>query len=730
MSFGLKSRKLLKLIPLLVAGLFFCVALFWGIRGGMWTQADFQALDLAFREAVKKGHGAALSPRIVYLTITDDSYDYFGKHILDRSDLAGVNDALARLGVEAVAYDMIFARPGHPDSDREFASSVDRVASVYLPIGLDYVDRARPFKWGVGAAYERFRKDYLRKPAEKGDADPFYATRSLMQLDEFAKVAFNAGHITAYCDPDGTYRHVIMLLKVEDLYFPTLALSMFLDYAGISLDDVIVKWGEGIVVPAAKAAFLEKDVVIPIDNRGRAFVPFARVWEKGFKKMEAHALLRYFQDENLRGNLTEFFEGKFVFVGDIAVGASDLGPTPLERDVPLMTLHGSLLNGLLENTFYTKWPFWKVTAVIGVAAVLLGVFAVPRSSWFLYGGGGIIAAAMVAFTWFQFIHFSLFPVAAAGGSFLFIFSGLIIGLEAAKAKEQAFVRNAFSRYVPEEVVKELLSNPESLQLGGEERIITVLFSDLADFTTISERMAPPALVGLLNGYLTEMTDLVLAEGGIIDKYQGDAIMAEFGAPLAMPDHAERAVRTGLRMQKRLKELRPQWMEAGLPEIRCRVGINTGPMVVGNIGSEQVFDYTVIGDSVNLASRLEGANKQYGTGLMISEFTHEHLPSGRFRMRALDVIKVKGKAKAVKVFEVYGEMSETMDPKQESYYRTYHEAFEAYMSRDFILAREGFVAACSLRPDDPVSANMITRIDALEPDRLPPDWDGSVQLTAK
>jgi len=261
-------------------------------------------------------------------------------------------------------------------------------------------------------------------------------------------------------------------------------------------------------------------------------------------------------------------------------------------------------------------------------------------------------------------------------------------------------------------------------------MMTVLFSDLVGFTTISEKMEPHELVRLLNEYLTEMTDIVLAHGGIIDKYEGDAIMAEFGAPIPIPDHAQRAVKTGLQMQRRLGELCRIWAEKGLPELRCRIGINTGRMILGNMGSKQVFDYTVIGDAVNLASRLESANKRYDTFLMISEKTHGHLTSDRFRTRVLDVIKVKGKSKAVKVYEVYGDISEAIDEKDELYYGTYHEGFDAYLSRHFDVAREKFREALSLRQDDPASREMIERMGQLDPQGLPDDWDGSFPLTSK
>lgn len=730
MSLALRSKKLLRLIAVAAASFIVAVSLMlWGL-GSVWTEYDFKVLDLFYRQAVKYGYGPKQSPLIVYTLITDRTYDYFSKNILDRKDVARINDALAQLGVEAAAYDIIFARPSKPDSDDAFRDSIRKLGSVYLPIGLAYTEKPGPFRWEEGRAYERFRSDYLRKPLETGMPRPFYATRALMQYDGFSDVAYNSGHISAYSDADGVYRHVLMLLKVEDGYFPTLTLSMFLDYARVPFEKMTVDWGHKIVIPATKGSFLEKEVIIPIDEQGRAFVPFPQGWDHGFKKMEASALLRYLEDEGLRGNLTEFYEGRFVLIGDTSVGTSDLGQTPLESDAPLIILHASMLNGLLTNTFYAQWSFWQALSLLWLLGILLGLAAVPRSSWVLYVAGGAITAGAVAFTWIEFTHFRLFPVVTVGGSTLFIFFGLVTVLELAVGKERSFIKNAFSRYVPVKVVDALLSHPELLQLGGEERVMSVLFSDVAGFTTISEKMKPSELVHLLNEYLTEMTDIVLAHGGIIDKYEGDAIMAEFGAPVPMPDHADRAVRAGLKMQSRLRELREMWAEKGLPALRCRVGINTGPMIIGNMGSNQVFDYTVIGDAVNLASRLEGANKRYNTYLMISETTRECLSPAMFRTRVLDVIKVKGKSKAVKVFEVYGDMSEAVEEKDELYSRTYQDGFEAYLSKNFQTARQKFQEALSIRPDDPASREMIERMDGLNPQELPVDWDGSIALTSK
>ena len=731
MALRLKGRKLFRLSLVLCAGLVSAVVGFWSLRGDVWTETDYQVMDLFYRQAVSREKGPVLSPRILYVTVTDASYDAFGSNVLDRTDLARVNGVLAELGVEAVGFDVIFARPSREEADRVFADSLDRLGTAYLPAAFALSGRPAPFHWGEGAAYERYRQEVLFQPEERGEGRPFYAAYALMQADPFAVSAMGSGHISALSDPDGVYRHVLMLVRVGEAgYAPTLSLSMFLDYMRIPFEEIVVDWGDRIVIPALEGGFLERDVVIPIDDRGRAFVPFPAPWGEGFARIEAHALLDYYENPDLRGNLLDYFEGNFVLLGDVSVGAADLGQTPLEADAPLIVIHAAMLNGLLTNTFYDRWSLGPALLLVAGLGVILGGAALFRSSWVLYVAGAVILGGLVLFTWVEVIQFRLFPLASVGGSVLTVGIGMIAGIEWGVTRERSFIKNAFAKYVPEKVVHQLLLRPELLRLGGEERVVTVLFSDVAGFTTISESMSPTELVHLLNGYLTEMTRIVLDEGGIVDKFEGDAVMAEFGAPLALEDHADRAVRAGLRMQRRLRELRREWREQGLPQLHCRVGINTGPMVVGNMGSDQVFDYTVMGDAVNLASRLEGANKRYDTYLMISEFTRKALTPDAFRTRILDVIRVKGKSEPVKVYEVLGEASEPLDPDTEAYAASYESGFESYLDRDFEAARRGFEKAVSIRPDDPASLGMLERMASLDPRRLPEGWDGSVALTSK
>jgi adenylate cyclase len=730
MNFGFGHKSKLRFVALLSGVLVAVVSAFWLVGGGRMTTIDFQALDAYYRLAARSGHTPPSSGQIVYLGITDHTYRQIGKHVLDRSVLARVNAVLAEFGPEAVAYDLIFARPSTPAADREFAESLRALEHVHLPIAFSLSDHPRPFVWEAGAAYERLRSDDLKRPLETGRAAPFYAETALPQADQFSAAAGYSGFVNTPADPDGVYRHYPLLIKVDEQYMPSLSLAMFLRFAGVALDDVTVAWGRHLRIPAAATPFLADDIMAPIDERGRTFIPFTHAWGEDYPLMDVHDLLEYAGDPSLRGNLLDFFEGKFVLIGDVSQGAADIGQTPLEGQVPLIAIHAAMLNGLLTNTLYRSWPPLCVLLLIWGLTVVLALAALPRSTWVLYVVGGLLLVGLLGLTWWQFLRFNLFPLVSVSGSMAGILAGFGIGLHLRASEAQTFIRQAFARYVPEAVVEELLNHPERLALGGETREITVLFSDLEGFTTISECLSPEQLVRVLNRYLTEMTAIILAEGGIIDKYEGDAIMAEFGAPLPLADHADRAVSAALSMQARLAELRQAWAAQGLPQLRCRIGIHTGLAVVGNMGSEQVFDYTALGDNVNLASRLEGANKLYHTAVMISEATLRALTPQRFQCRVLDMIKVKGKSQPVNVFEVYGRDGDVTAAHDERYYRAYQRAFEAYLAQDFERARDEFTDALALRPNDPAATWLLARIAALLSDGAPQDWDGSIVLTSK
>ncbi|MCB0284613.1 MAG: adenylate/guanylate cyclase domain-containing protein [Calditrichaeota bacterium] len=432
---------------------------------------------------------------------------------------------------------------------------------------------------------------------------------------------------------------------------------------------------------------------------------------------------------------------KIVLIGATMFELHDLFPTPFLEvkdslgnqssvEMPGVELHANALMTILQKNFLTQTPF-LLNILIILAAVIL-TFIITRFLPTLWSSIGTIflVAVYIAITVFVFVNNNVImeivnPVLIIAFSYV----GHTLYHYLQTQQEKKMLRGAFAHYVPEKVVQELMNNPEKLQLGGEERVISVIFSDVAGFTSISEKLTPRELVLLLNEYLTAMTNIVLDHNGIIDKYEGDAIMAEFGMPVAFDDHPQAACRAALQMQTRLEEMRKKWKAEGRPELEARVGINTGEVIVGNMGSESVFDYTVMGDHVNLGSRLEGANKVYGTKIMISEFTYAFVKND-FYTRPLDLIRVKGKNKPIEVFELIAERNTQLESKYLEMLSAYHKGIEAYRTRNWKEAIDSFEFCLNLYPEDYPSKLYRKRSIEFKFNDPGENWDGVFTMTTK
>jgi adenylate cyclase len=287
----------------------------------------------------------------------------------------------------------------------------------------------------------------------------------------------------------------------------------------------------------------------------------------------------------------------------------------------------------------------------------------------------------------------------------------------------------FQQYVPPAVVRELIRRPELLALGGEERVATVLFSDVRGFSEVAERMPPAGLVALLNEYLTAMTDVVVQNGGIVDKYIGDCLMAEFGVPVPLEDHAVRACRAALRMRDELRRLRGEWLGRGMPALHARTGINTGPVLVGNLGSHRMMDYTCMGDHVNLASRLEGLNKVYGTEIVVSEFTWREVQA-HFVGREIDCVRVLGRGEAVHLYELMAAREDGVDAETAALMDGFALALALYRERRYGEAADAFQALVERHPQDGPAAVHLERCRGYVIHPPPAEWDGAHQLTSK
>ncbi len=443
----------------------------------------------------------------------------------------------------------------------------------------------------------------------------------------------------------------------------------------------------------------------------------------------AHSFPYYSWSDILMGRLApDALAGKLVVVGASAVGVGDVKPTPFDPLLPGPELQATGLDNLLAGDWLAR-PDWArgadLAAILGLG--LLASLVMPGVSaptglviYFLLAGAFAGFNHFYAFERQRWVLSAIFPLLTFSAVFLWIAAGRFIMEE----RERRKTRRAFSFYLSEHVIAQVLDHPEMLKLGGQRRELTIFFSDLESFTSLSEGLEPERLTSLLNYFLSEMTDIVLEEEGTLDKYEGDAIVAFWNAPLDQPDHAIRACRAALRCQQRLAELQPSFQAMVGRELRMRVGINTGAVVVGNMGSNKRFDYTFMGDAGNLAARLEGANKVFGTYIMVSEETWRRT-GGALLGRELGELVVLGKTKPVRVFEPTALAGEGPAPAPSP--------VDGHFAQGLACCRDGrwqqALEAFCLLPDDPAARAYADRCRELcQPGGE--GWDGVWNLTSK
>ncbi len=432
-----------------------------------------------------------------------------------------------------------------------------------------------------------------------------------------------------------------------------------------------------------------------------------------------------------RGRLEETIPGAYAFVGFTGTGTTDIGVNPFEEEYMNVGTHAAILNTILQDRYLDKLPLWYSIILAAVLSILVALIIrnLPPLTTSLIGFAMVVvflAAASVFFvTSRQFLPM-LTPAAAMFFTVIVITTVKFIET----ARERAHIRNAFSHYLSADVMNEVLSDPSKLALGGQKKHLTAIFTDVKGFSTISEQMEPEDLVKLLNSYLTEMSNIILDQRGTIDKYEGDAIISFFGAPLDFDDHAARACRAAVRMKKMERILNEHFIEDKLSPgpLLTRIGINTGEMVVGNMGTEKKMDYTMMGNSVNLAARLEGVNKQYGTWLLLSEATR--IEAGEeFAFRMMDRVRVVGITQPVRLFELVDETTE-LAPEMKELLDAFHEGIDRFEERDWTGAQKYFGETLKIRPDDGPGTFYQKRCKEFIRKPPPDNWDGAFNLTMK
>ncbi len=543
-------------------------------------------------------------------------------------------------------------------------------------------------------------------------------------LDILQTSARSGGYFdNPYVDADGVFRRVPLIQAYQGYLFASLALAtaqVYLDTAGIELA-IETEGSKGSTEYYALESIKLKNYHIPVDANGAVFVPY-RGRQGSFTYLPAHMVLSGTADPAL-------LRGKIVLIGTSAPGLLDLRSTPVQNIYPGVEVHANIISGILDHRIKHK-PAWT----IGYEFVLLVVIAasmallLPLVSPLLAAAGTLgFTAIVLAGTLLAWNSNLILPLASPLLLIVLIFMlhmtyGFFIE---SRGKRQ--LANLFGHYIPPELVDEMSESPEEYSLDGENREMTVLFSDVRGFTTISEGMDPKQLTQLMNALLTPMTRVIHKNRGTIDKYMGDAIMSFWGAPLADSAHARHALYAAMEMMDELKIMQEEFRQRGWPEVNIGIGLNTGNMNVGNMGSEFRMAYTVLGDAVNLGSRLEGLTKHYGVNIIVSESTKSEIPE--FRFRELDLVRVKGKNEPVAIFEPIGHKND-LGKEVTTELIAYKQALLNFRAQSLDKAELDFFNLSRLYPNRFLYQVYLDRIEFYR--REPPgdDWDGVFTHTSK
>jgi len=674
---------------LLSTGLIFILTLGLGITlGPLFEKKIYDQKARAFS-------GRARSP-IVLVEIDQESIDFYYQNFnvswpWPRSLHGRAIAFLAASRARAIALDLILSEPSpYGGEDEQLAAAMSRAGNVYLP--LFFSSKEGPVEDIRGFSLPGLPPRV--RPLDKGSVGlPVPLVRAAMR---------GGGNGMENPDRDGVYRRLHHVFRYRDALYPSfsLALALAID-PGLWSGDIPFAPDGGLALKFYDRESFRRYSISQL--------------------IQSHVLL---EEGRPPAVAPQELAGKIVVIGPTATGLLDNRPSPLNAAGSGFELHATALANLLERDF--------MRAIDPRLQWLLVLLAIGLLNQFLSGIRSIQAQLLA----------TLGAVAAAGAANLLLFRlghdldflPMALGLVLCAChdayqryqrvrREKKFIEKAFKGYMSDSLLAEIMKDPRALKLGGEKKMTTIFFSDLAGFTTLSEKLPPEEVVHILNRYLERMTATIMENGGYIDKYEGDAVMAFWGAPLASDDQASQALRAALRCQEQLQALNLDFAKDGLPRLGMRIGINSGEVIVGNVGSPSKLGYTVIGDAVNLASRLEGINKQYGTRVICGSLSGR-MAAEQMILRRLDRVRVKGKNIPEEIFEVVTEKGSAPAAVCERL-ASYEKGLALYFSGDFTAAAEIFAAW----PADHPSQVFLRRCRYLL-DNPPSAWDGCWTFTEK
>jgi adenylate cyclase len=719
-----------------------------GYAGGYWRPDWLDRLDLLLYDArISLTMPGGVDPRVVVVNIDERSLAELGHWPWPRPVVARLIEKLTgQYKAAAVGFDIVFAEKddssGLPVLNRLAASEFKddaafqaKLASLAGQLDYDAVFakslHGKPVVLGYYFSFEpntprigQLPKPVLPAGMFKGrDASPIVAHGFGANLPELMAQATSAGHFNPDPDADGVTRRVRLLVEDDGKYYESLSLAMVRAY--LNFPPIEPVYGEKVFSSYRPLEWLKVGpLAIPVDPQVSALVPF-RGGQRSFRYVSAVDVL------NDKVKLNDL-AGRMILIGTTAPGLLDLRVAPMDPVYPGVEVHANLIAGMMDNALPSQPAYMQAAEMLLLLSVGLSLmFALIRLNPL---PGTILTAILAAVVFagdlalWRYGKIAL-PLASSLLTITLLYAiSMAYGyfFEARNKKQMA---SLFGQYVPPELVEKMSEEPEKYSMDGRSAELTVLFSDVRGFTTISESLDPRDLRLLINEFLTALSEVIRTQHlGTIDKYMGDCVMAFWGAPIYDPDHAKHAVLAGLDMQRAMRDLAPKLRERGWPEIHIGVGINTGKMTVGDMGSQIRRAYTVMGDAVNQASRFEGITKQYGVGMIVGATTRDACKDS-IVFRELDRVRVKGKELPVTIFEAVG-LSKDVSKETKGEIELFQQGLKHYRSQNWDMAELQLINLRTQHPDTRLYQVFLDRIAYFRKSPPPKDWDGAFDFDTK
>lgn len=575
---------------------------------------------------------------IVIAAIDEKSIERLGRWPWSRDMLARLIRKLDEGGAEIIVLDIVLSETER--NDPLLSSAMREAGNVILPVVFDFEKKAPLVKNDLFLSYSF---SAVNNPERFNEYNPIASAQVLLPVPSLLKSAMALGHIDIIPDNDGTLRWEYLVVDYYGYLYPSITLQAAACYLGIPQDKVVLDATESVNLGRR---------IVPTDRWGRALINYYGA-EQTFKYLSISDIL-----DGTAG--PDKLKGEIVLVGATALGIYDLRVTPFSANMPGVEKDASVIASMLDNRLLKKVSVYGNLALLLMSGIT-AAFIIPRfKAAGAAGSAGLFFVLILASGYFQFVQRGLWVTITYPLLNVLLIFVSVTGYNYAREEKYArTIKAMFSSYVTERVVNELIKNPDMAKLGGERREITILFSDVRGFTSFSEKHTPEEVVSILNEYLGAMTGVVFRWEGTLDKFIGDAILAFWGAPMHQQNHAELAVQCALDMVSTLQQLRQKWLSEGKPALDCGIGINTGEVIVGNIGAEgKKMDYTVIGDQVNLGSRIESLTRKYNVHILMTEFTLDRIRDkiedgtiANVSAKGLERVVVKGKENPVEIYEL-------------------------------------------------------------------------------